>query len=92
MPQGSRYTLGGKIDALCIETLESLLVASHLPKADKIAFVRTANQKLDLLKFFLQVAWEIKALDTKKYGSLSESIQEIGRMIGGWIRQLETRP
>ncbi|MEK7134943.1 MAG: four helix bundle protein [Patescibacteria group bacterium] len=44
--------------------------------------------KLDLLKFFLQISWEVKVLDNKKFILLSEKLNEIGKMIGGWLRQL----
>ena len=44
----------------------------------------------------LRIAWETKALDTKKYISLSEPLNEIGRMIGGWrnkaLKETETPP
>ena len=36
----------------------------------------------------LQIAWEIKALDAKKYILLSGKLDEIGRMLGGWLKQL----
>ena len=45
--------------------------------------------KLDLLKFFTQISWEMKSLDNKKYVTLSELLNEIGRMLGGWNRQLK---
>jgi len=48
-----------------------------------------ASVKLDLLKFFLQIAWEIKSLDNKKYILLSERLNEIGKMLGGWIKALK---
>jgi len=66
-----------------------LLNASHASKNNKLIHLNIANQKLDLCKFFLQLAWEIKILNDKKYISLSEPLQDIGRMLGGWIRQLE---
>ena len=87
-PKTSRYTLGEKIDSLFVEVVEYIAVASYLSKQDKLPYVKKATLKLDVLKFFLQVAWEIKALDTKKYITLSESFDEVGRMLGGWIKQL----
>lgn len=36
----------------------------------------------------LQIAWEIKALDNKKYIALSEHLNEVGRMLGGWNKQV----
>ena len=40
-----------------------------------------------MLKFFLQISWEIRALDDKKYIALSGYLTEIGKMLGGWIKQ-----
>ena len=44
--------------------------------------------RIDLLKLLLALAWDIKAMDSRKYGHLSEHIAEIGRMLGGWRRQM----
>ncbi len=84
-PKNSRYTLGSKIDSLFIETIKCIMIAKYLNPKDKIAHLKKASLGLDLLKFFLQLSWEIKSLDNKKYIALSEKIEEIGKMIGGWI-------
>jgi len=47
--------------------------------------------KLDSLKFFLQLAWENKCLANNKYTELSEQLNEIGRMLGGWKKGLEIK-
>jgi len=87
-PKTARYTLGEKIDALFIRTIEYIFTASHLYKTEKLPYIKKAISSLDLLKFFLQVAWEIKALDNKKYLELSKHLNEISKMLGGWIRQV----
>lgn len=83
-----RYTLGGKIDGVFLEVIELIFIAGTLPKEKKLPYVQKAVSKFDLLKFFLQIAWEVKALDNKKYILISESLAEIGRMLGGWHRNL----
>lgn len=87
----SRYTLGAKIDTLFLDTIELLFTASYLNKEQKQPVLQKANGKLDLLKFFLQIAWELKLLDTKKYAELSKSLDEIGRMLGGWRKGIESK-
>ena len=47
--------------------------------------------RVDLLKLLLQLAWEIRALDTQKYATLGEALQEVGRMLGGWKKGLEIK-
>lgn len=34
------------------------------------------------------ILWETKSLDTKKYIALSEILDEVGKMLGGWNGQL----
>ena len=89
IPKDARYSLGVKIDALFIEAAEPLFAATYLNREEKLPYLLTATTKLDLVKFFLQALWEIRALDNKKYAALSEKLDEIGRMLGGWIRQLQ---
>ena len=71
-----------------MEIAELIFTASRLNKNLKIPYIQKAVSKLDLLKFFLQISWEIKSLDNKKYIILSEHLEEIGKMLGGWQRQL----
>lgn len=44
--------------------------------------------RLDILKFFSQLAWENKLIPNDKYIKLSERLEEIGRMLGGWRKGL----
>jgi len=90
-PKKSRYTLGAKIDTLFIDTIELLFIASYLGKEQKLPYLQKAGGKLDLLKFFLQIAWELKAIDNNKYIILSRQLDEIGKMIGGWIRGIQNK-
>ena len=82
-PKTSRYSLGGKIDTLFIETTELTYSACYQRGKQKLSCIEMASIKLDLLKFFLRVAWEIKSLDNKKYAAISIRLDEIGRMLGG---------
>jgi len=88
-PKSSRYTLGIKIDSLFLEVIELIIKASYSDKLEKFISLKNASVKLDLLKFFLQITWEIKSLDNKKYILISEKMNEIGKMLRGWIKALK---
>lgn len=90
-PKKSRFTLGTKVDTLFLDTLEFLFVAGYLGKEQKIPVLQKANSRLDILKFFLQIAWELKTLNTEKYAALSQDLDTIGRMLGGWRKGLESK-
>ncbi len=88
IPKLHRHTLGQRIDAILIETIEATDAALFTPRHEKLPYVRLAIRKLDAVKILLLVLWESKSLDNRKYIAVSEKMNEIGRMLGGWHGQL----
>jgi len=68
--------------------IEAISSASFLVKEEKQPYIKMAIRKIDAVKIFLLILWETKSLDNKKYLIISEKINEIGRMLGGWNGQL----
>lgn len=80
-----------KIEQQFLDLLENLLLAGYAVREQKPTIMAKASVKLDLLKFFLQVAWELKHLDNKQYAQIIAPVHEIGKMLGGWIKQTQTK-
>ena len=91
LPKIHRYTIGEKIDTLFIEIIEATSSAVFLRREEKLPYLRLAIQKTDALKLLLMVLWESKSLDTNKYAALSATLEEIGKMLGGWNGQLQNQ-
>lgn len=62
--------------------------ADYDPYPMKQPCVRLAIRKVETLKILLMEPWETKSLNNTKYVALSEKIDEIGRMLGGWNDRL----
>jgi hypothetical protein len=79
---------------LLTDTIELILTAASTSKNHKLIIVQKASIKLDAVKFFLQIAWELKTIDNKKFSAVSTPLAEVGKMLGGWQKQLikETPP
>ncbi|MFH1145362.1 MAG: four helix bundle protein [bacterium] len=88
LPRLTRYSLGAKIDTLFTDVIELILNAGYATKDKKELLVSQASVKLDALKFFLRVAWELKALDHHRFQVIGSLTVEIGKMLGGWRKQL----
>lgn len=88
----TKYNLGSEIDSLFLEVIKLLFRASYLNKDQKLPILQVAIEKLDLLKFFMQVAWEMKSFDNQKYILISTHLNEIGKMLGGWKNHLLKTP
>jgi len=70
------------------EIIEAISSACFLTKGEKQFYIKIAIRKADTVKIFLLILWECKSIDNKKYLILSEKLNEIGRMLGGWNGQL----
>ncbi len=86
IPKADRFTIYEKSESLIVEILEALIEAGYGQKGDKALLLEKASTKLNVLRFFIRLMKETKALDAKKYVVLQGIIDEIGRMIGGWLR------
>lgn len=87
-PKIEKYSLGQKIENLTLDILEISLKTVYSPKQEKLSLLKEVDTKINLLKMLIRLANEIKVLDNKKYLISQEKLQEIGKMIGGWIRYI----
>ncbi|MFA6315139.1 MAG: four helix bundle protein [Candidatus Paceibacterota bacterium] len=89
-PRVERLGIGQKIEDLFLDTLEFSFSCIYLPPETKTVMLGRTITKVDTLKFFYQLAWESKLMPTDKYTELSEKLEEIGRMLGGWRKGLQS--
>jgi hypothetical protein len=48
--------------------------------------LESASLKLNFLRVFARLMKGVKAIDNKRYVAIEASLDEIGRMLGGWLR------
>lgn len=85
-PKTEKYSLGSHIENIILDTLELVLRAAYAPKANRLVYLEDLDTKVQLLKTLIRLAHEVRALDDNKYLALQEQLQEMGKMVGGWLR------
>ena len=53
----------------------------------RLDHLQTADAHLNKLRLYLRLVHEWDWLDSGQYVHVSEQVAEIGRMLGGWLRQ-----
>lgn len=86
VPKQDRYTVWERGENAILDTIESFLGAAYGRADSKQMFLENGSNKLNLSRFLIRLMKETKSLDSKKYLMLQTLIDEIGRMLGGWIR------
>lgn len=86
-----RYTIWQRGENCILDLIEAILLASQSGKAEKLPVLETASVKLNILRVLIRLTKDVKAIDNEKYITLETNIDEIGRMLGGWIRSTKER-
>lgn len=92
IPKADRYTIWQRGEDTCLELLELVIAASLENKESKAGFLKKASTKLNMLRVFIRLAKDTKAIDQKKYLALQTLMDEIGRMLGGWLKSTKIAP
>jgi len=92
IPKQDRFTIWQKCENLILSLFEHLLSAGCLAKEEKLPRLESMSVDLNLLRVFLRLAKEVKVIDNSKYVNLERDVDEIGRMLGGWIKSTKELP
>ena len=86
VPKQDRYALWLRVETASLDVIEKILRASALYRAEKLETLDRASIDLNMLRMFVRAAKDTKALDAGKHAKVQQDIDEIGRMLGGWIK------
>lgn len=91
-PKPQRYSLGQSIDKSLLAMLEHIFEANTLPLPLREAHLLKASAKGDLCKILIRLACEGGTLHNTQYYQLMSNLQEISKMLHGWIGYIRSQP
>ena len=83
-PRHHRYSLGVSIENRLQRILSMLLRARY--SKDRNAWLFDANIEVDVLRFQIRLAKDLKVLPIKSHGYAAKVMESIGSQIGGWLK------
>ena len=84
-PRSQKFLLGDRIQTTALDTLEALIEATYSRERQK--HLTRANLNLEKLRFFFRLSWNLHYLDNRRYEHAARKLEEIGRLLGGWIKK-----
>jgi len=84
-PKNWRVTLGDRIDNLLIDMASKVQRATT--RKDKLSLLESVNEDLDGLRLLSRLCAGLGCLEGRQREYVAKQIDEIGRQIGGWIKQ-----
>ena len=86
-PKSYRFSMGDRIVARSLDLQEALLEAAY--SRIKQQPLERASHHINALRYLLRMAKDLGLIGAEPYGFASESLEEIGRMTGGWRKRAQ---
>ncbi len=83
-PRNHRFVLGERIERNLYDLLETLIQAKY--NRQRQPFLEKANMTLEILRFQMRLAKDLQCLKLPSYAFAAKAIDEIGRLVGGWLK------
>jgi hypothetical protein len=88
-PKLYRSTVTQRLMAAALDFQEAILEAQLYQEKIRLRHLRAADVHLSKLRLYLRLIHQWGWLTPGQYEHVSRMVAEIGRLLGGWIRQTE---
>jgi len=88
-PRNQKFVLGDRIETAALDVLDALISATYT--RGRGSLLTDANLGLERLRFFMRLSCELRLIDARRYEHAARSIDDIGRLVGGWVKAHHAR-
>jgi len=86
-PKAQRYLVVQRLGAAMLDFQEALFHANAQRGERRLTHLRQADAHLTSLRLYLRLAFQWRWFDAGQYEHVSKMVEEVGRLLGGWMRQ-----
>ena len=83
-PKSQRFVLGQHIEDIILKILEGIIEANQ--ERNKIPYLKQISVNLDKLRILIRLSKDLRFISIKQYGFATNKVNEIGKMLGGWLK------
>ena len=86
-PKSQRYVLGQQAMNTLLDIARLIIQANRQRGKNRLRTLWVVDQKLEEFRLLIRLAKDLNMLAVKQYGLMAERADEVGRLLGGWIKQ-----
>ena len=83
--------MGISLENSILNLLEQLIMAKYAPKPMKNSYLIHANALLEITRLKCRLFLELKLINETKIFQMQKRIEEIGKMLGGWMKAIHSQ-
>lgn len=88
IPRSHKFLIGDRIESGLLDVMDHLIRAFYAQHDTKVLQLKEVNIRLEQLRILIRLSHDQKFINHRIYGIISEKLNEIGKMCGGWLKAL----
>lgn len=89
-PKSYRFSVAAKLENASLDFIELTSVANM--RRDKLPLLKQADEALAKLRLLFRLSYEMRFINLQSYEHGSKLMNEMGRLLGGWIKNPGATP
>lgn len=85
-----KYSVGLSLENSILDCMESLIMAKNAPKTLKAGYLIKAGSHLEVSSLKVRLLLELAWINETRIFQLQSKLDEIGRMLGGWLKSVQS--
>lgn len=90
-PRRQKFLIADKIENSLLQIFDNIIAAYYSRDDKKINYLIENNIILERVRFLIRLSKDLNFISVSKYGYISERLNELGKMIGGWIKSIDEK-
>ena len=90
LPRDRKYSLGDRFLNRLYDSLEDMIRAKYR-RTQKVEILEKVNINLEICRYYQRLLYEENLWSIKRYKYSSEIINEVGKLLGNWIKSIRKR-
>ncbi|WP_353484301.1 diversity-generating retroelement protein Avd [Haliscomenobacter sp.] len=87
-PRSQKFLLGDRIQIQLMDIQDALIDAYYTSAREKRPKLLRINVQLEQLRYLIRMCKDLQLLDIRRYEYIQERVNEIGKELGGWLKNL----
>ncbi len=91
-PKSQRFVLGQRIENALLKIVEEIIEMRIIRgEKEKLEHLQKISTEMDKLRMLIRISKDLKFMKVKQYIFATGKINEMGKMLGGWIKNYDNR-
>jgi len=91
-PKHQRFVMAQRMEQAALSFQDSIVWATKAPPRQREGALLDADYHLERLKLYNRLAVQLRLSSPGQHEHLARMLDELGRLLGGWLRTVRGRP